>query len=43
MEKREEQLQRSYVELLDERDRLHALVYGNEGDGGAVAAGEQED
>ena len=38
VEKREEQLQRSYVELLDERDRLHALVYGTtEGDGCAMA------
>lgn len=36
MAQREEQLQRSYVELLDERDRLHALLHG--GDGGEAAA-----
>ncbi len=43
MEKREEQLQKSYVELLDERDRLHALLYGADGgeagEGAAVVEG----
>lgn len=42
VEKREEQLQASYLELLDERDRLYALVHPEaEGNGGAAAM-EQE-
>lgn len=40
MEKREAQLQQSYVELLDERDRLHALLYGDDGGDAAAAATE---
>lgn len=39
---REEQLQRSYVELLDERDRLHALLHPGGGEGEGEGAGEDE-
>ncbi len=40
---REEQLQLSYVELLDERDRLFALVAGGEnGQGGGAAVAMEE-
>jgi hypothetical protein len=46
VEKREEQLQLSYVELLDERDRLHTLLYGSaeggEGDNGGAATAALE-
>ena len=47
MGKREEQLQASYVELLDERDRLDALVngaaVGGVGNGGGSAGAGSED
>lgn len=41
MAQREEQLQRSYVELLDERDLLHALLHPGGGDGDGDGAGKE--